>query len=343
MLSIISKYLGYVQRAIPIAADNAPSLSANPEKWEPIGIGDFLKLEIPPREMLLSPVLPESSLSMVYAPRGMGKSLFSMSVGLVVASGGVFLGWSAQKPRRVLYVDGEMAIVDLKERLAAISAGLGIEVPNENFRILAADQTESGINLSEADGQRALEALLDGVDLLILDNLSTLCTTGSEAASDAWIPMQNWLLGLRRKSIAVLLVHHAGVNGRQRGTSRREDALDVVMALKRPPDYSPDEGARFQVHFEKIRQRVDGFGEPFEARAATVLDDDGNNRLTWLSADLEPSLESQVAPLIAQGHTVREVAVRLNLSKSGVGRLRQKLMAEAAKPAEPESRIIGAG
>ena len=37
--------------------------------------------------------------------------------------------------------------------------------------------------------------------------------------------MQNWLLKLRRQGKSVLLIHHAGTNGRQRGTSRREDAL----------------------------------------------------------------------------------------------------------------------
>lgn len=338
MLNIISKYLG-LATATPIAIDNAPSLSViNCEKWQPVGIGDFLKLEIPSRELLLHPILPAASLSMTYGPRGTGKSLFTMTVGLVVASGGAFVGWSAQKPRRVLYVDGEMVTVELKERLAAIAAGLGIEVPNENFRILAADQTESGIKLGEADGQRALEALLDGVDLLILDNLSTLCTTGSEAASDAWIPMQSWLLSLRRKGIAVLLVHHAGVNGRQRGTSRREDALDVVMALRRPANYSPEEGARFEIHFEKIRQRVEGFGGPFEARAATVLGNDGKNRLTWSSAGIEPSPFAQAAELFANGLTVRQVADQLKLSKSKAGRLRQKAKADGGEsPKEPKA------
>ena len=121
-------------------------------------------------------------------------------------------------------------------------------------------------------GSGRLDPLLIGVDLVILDNLSTLCTNGSESASDAWVPMQNWLLKLRRQGIAVLLVHHAGTNGRQRGTSRREDALDTVIALRRPEDYSPEQGARFEVHFEKLRNRVDGDAAvPFEAKLDAIF------------------------------------------------------------------------
>ena len=35
--------------------------------------------------------------------------------------------------------------------------------------------------------------------------------------------------------------------------SKREDILDTVLSLKRPDDYEPTEGARFEVHFEKCR------------------------------------------------------------------------------------------
>jgi putative DNA primase/helicase len=117
-----------------------------------------------------------------------------------------------------LYVDGEMPLVSLQERLRDISAGFGTDIPNDGFRILAADNIEGGINLSLEEGQQALEPLLEDIDLIILDNLSTLLTSRSEAASDAWVPIQTWLLKLRRQGISVLLVHHAGTNGRQRGT-----------------------------------------------------------------------------------------------------------------------------
>ena len=38
------------------------------------------------------------------------------------------------------------------------------------------------------------------------------------------------------------------------------------MDQGRPEDYSPVQGARFEIHFEKLRNRVDGAGAvPFEA------------------------------------------------------------------------------
>jgi hypothetical protein len=116
--------------------------------------------------------------------------------------------------------------------------------------------------------------------------------------------------------------HHAGTNGRQRGTSRREDALDTVVALRRPEDYSPEQRARFEIHFEKLRNRVDAVGAmPFEARLDT-LEIDGQQRIRWSCCDLKPPLLMQAAELFEEGLTVREVAATLHISKSEAGRLR---------------------
>jgi hypothetical protein len=124
----------------------------------------------------------------------------SLSIGLAVASGSPLLRWQAPRKRRVLYVDGEMPLVSLQERLRAISKGLDDVIPNEGFRVLAADNTKNGLSIGSEEGQRGIDPLLSDVDLVIFDNLSTLCTNGSESASDAWVPMQNWLLKLRRQS-----------------------------------------------------------------------------------------------------------------------------------------------
>jgi putative DNA primase/helicase len=307
-----------------ITRPDVQSSSEAPQALHAFGLHEFLSIQMPPREMLLDPILPERSLAMLYAPRGIGKSWLSLSMSLAMASGQPLLRWDAPRQRSVLYVDGEMPLVSLQERLKLISGGLGNTVPNERFRVLAADHVPFGatLNLCSEEGQRALEPLLKGIDLLILDNLSTLCTTGSESASDTWVPMQNWLLKLRRQGVSVLLVHHAGVNGRQRGTSRREDALDTVIALRRPEDYLPEEGARFEVHFEKLRNRAEGAGAlPFEA-SIQGTGSNGQEAIHWNHRDLKPRLLNEAAQLFSEGMTVREVAVTLRISKSEAGRLR---------------------
>jgi putative DNA primase/helicase len=140
--------------------------------------------------------------------------------------------------------------------------------------------------------------------------------------------MQNWLLKLRRQRIAVLLVHHAGTNGRQRGTSRREDALDPVIALRGPEDYSPEQGARFEVHFEKLRNRVDGdAAAPFEAKLDAISADETAG-VRWPDCDLRPPVLKRAAELFRNGLSVREVAGTLRVSKTEAGRLRLRAVAD---------------
>jgi hypothetical protein len=217
-----------------------------------LGIDDLMAMEIPERELLLDPILPVKGLMMIHARRGGSKTFLALAIGLAVASGTCLLRWSAPKARRVLYIDGEMTLIDLQKRVAALKAGMGVDIRNDHFRLLAADHTDVPDLATEA-GQQALDPLLDGVDLLIVDNISTLCWASGDNSAGSWTPMQEWILRLRKRGLAVLLVHHSCKSGEQRGTSRREDVLDTVIGLRRSEDYEPRQGARFEVHVEKSR------------------------------------------------------------------------------------------
>jgi putative DNA primase/helicase len=140
--------------------------------------------------------------------------------------------------------------------------------------------------------------------------------------------MQSWLLGLRRRGISVLFVHHAGKGGQQRGTSRREDVLDTSMALRRPSDYSPTEGARFEVHLEKARGVVGEEAEPFEAKLQT--DEHGKQAWTWESH--KDALFARACALFGEGSTVRDAAEELGISRSACGRFHKRAKAEGLIP-----------
>src|SRR4051812_28037389 len=66
---------------------------------------ELVALIIAPRQLLLSPWLPEKGLTMLVAERGIGKTWIALNVAVAVATGGSFLGWKAPQARRVLYID----------------------------------------------------------------------------------------------------------------------------------------------------------------------------------------------------------------------------------------------
>ena len=98
------------------------------------------------------------------------------------------------------------------------------------------------------------------------------------------------------------------------------------MDQERPEDYSLVQGARFEIHFEKLRNRVDGAGAvPFEATLEPFTADERDG-IRWCSRDLVAPILKRAAALFADGLTVREVAAILRVSKSEAGRLRIQAM-----------------
>jgi hypothetical protein len=273
---------------------------------------EILNVVVPEREMLLAPILRAKDLAMVYGTTGFGKSWVAHSIALAVAEGGSTLGWKADRPRRVLLIDGELPLGTLQERLRALSGG---NLP-ATLTVLSGDVQDGGLRSLASDaGQKAVEPYLVGVDLVILDNLATLCGGLAENDSEAWYPVQSWLLSLRRAGHAVLFVHHAGKGGQQRGTSSREDVLDLVLSVQRPNDYDPEDGCRVEIRFQKSRGLTGRDSASIEAKLSS-----NGNRLAFLSQPLGEDMWRMAADLAAVGKTTRQIAEELGISQSSAGR-----------------------
>lgn len=304
------------------AKDNGltPSASKGPSPLKVLDLHSFLAKSIPPRRHLLYPILPEQGLVMLFAERGIGKTFTALHMAYAVACGGTVFNWYAEQPQPVLYIDGEMPAVAMQERLAAIVASFPNEAQENYFKVLTPDLQGDLLmpNLATEVGQEAIEPHLEGVKLVVVDNLATLCRHGRSNDEESWKPVQDWVLSLRRRGISVLLVHHASKSGAQRGTSAKEDILDTVIQLRRPSDYESNEGARFEVHLTKARGVVGDDAEPFEARL-NIQD----SIATWETKNLEVSQIEQIREL-APHMTVREIGEELDIHRSKVSRLCKK-------------------
>ncbi len=264
---------------------------------------------------------------MIYAKRGVGKTQFVMGFGYAVAAGAQFMGWSAPEPRKVLHIDGEMPAASLQQRLAELVKANDKEPPKGYLRIITPDLQPRGMpDLALLDGQMAIdEQVEDDTALIIVDNLSSLVRWGgSENDAESWLSVSEWALRHRAKGRAILFVHHAGKSGQQRGTSKREDLLDLVLALRHPTDYDPSQGARFEVHFEKARGLFGADVDPFEAALGT--DDQG--RQAWATSPLENSTYERSIELHGLGLSVTDIARELEVHKSTISRALQRAQHE---------------
>lgn len=294
-----------------------------------IAVLDFLAKDFPPRLWLVEGLIQERDITMLHAWRGVGKTHFVVHLAWSVASGAPFLRYQVPQPAGVLLVDGEMPQEDLQSRFSTCARSFGLELLAP-LRLLSADARQDGIpSLSTPPGQALIEAELDAfpdVRLLILDSISTLCGGGSpENEAESWTDMQRWLLKLRRRGVSPLIVHHNGKGGKQRGTSKREDVVSQSIHLKQPKDYSPSQGARFEVVLEKSRGVYGQDAEPFEARLVTSESD---GRATWAIKEPETDSSDKLLERLQGGMPIKEAYQDLGISRATAYRLKSKWQEE---------------
>jgi AAA domain-containing protein/primase-like protein/Homeodomain-like domain-containing protein len=289
---------------------------------EPLRVVDvhsFLNMEIAPRHMMLAPWLPYQSLSMIYARRGTGKTHLALGIAYAVAGGGEVLGWKAPEARKVLYIDGEMLAAPLQERLAAIIKGANFEPAPGMLNIVTPD-LQPGLmpDLATPEGQAAVEEVTpDDTRLIVVDSISSLMRgAGRENDAEFWLPIQEWALSERVKGRAVIFLHHANRRGEQRGTSKKEDALDVVLVLRPPPGHEPHKGAKFEVHIEKSRALCADF-TPIEAE---LIARDGGG-VAWAWKTVKDTLAERIRRMAEDGVPKNDIAEELHVNRSTVWRI----------------------
>ena len=246
---------------------STPAMTAKPaEPKEPIFnafarslvTSDELRtLELPKRKNLLGGFFCEDDFGFVYAARGVGKTWLGQAIAHAVASQSPLGPWQAgDDPTPVLYIDCEMPADLSRDRDRAVADAVVPKGKGGDLMYLHHDllfeRTGKTMNFGDVECQQALTRVLidNGRKLMILDNLSTGIRGVRENEGFDWENIQNWLLDLRHRHIAVLMLAHAGRNGEMRGTSKREDPASWIIKLTDAKE-SAGSGASFVSHFAK--------------------------------------------------------------------------------------------
>ena len=322
-------------RVLEIPAERIPGLQDLLDLPAPLALwkasvtaDQLLGMDVPVPRTLLGPIT-EGSLSMLYAPTGVGKSLLAYEMAWSIASGISMLDtgrktapprWEPGERCDAAIIDGEMPLSELKKRVAWQKQGRS----GDTLHLLTNDRTwqlyRQQVRLYTPDGRAMVDEYINtipGLRFLVLDNVGSLLTGMDEDSKHDLEPINDWLMGLRNRRIAVLQVHHTGKGGAQRGTSYREDPLDLVMRID--PLIDPEDGgpAHFNVLFTKSRIKRDFTTEGFNARF-----DNGE----WSFRSLtETRVDELVRIVELTGKFVaNDLCIEMNVKRSRLYALRRK-------------------
>jgi putative DNA primase/helicase len=298
---------------------NAEPVEPRDYEVRALTMAELMDRNFPPREQLLPPWLATSSLAMIHAQRGAGKTRFAMSVAYTVAAGTSMLDWHATRSRRVLYVDGELQATQLQLRVKV----LGAETPNLlllSRDILMREGRMTIPDLAMEEGRAFLDEIIgrEKIELIILDSLSTLMRSGVENDAESWAPIQDWLLQHRFHSRTVIIIHHEGRSGKPRGTSKREDVLDTIIRLEaiKDDDAVNDDEVTFGLTFTKTREFYGAEAAPLRLHLSTKL-----GTANWTHELQRDHVHEHAKKLQKDGLTQKEIAKELGLTQGRVSQI----------------------
>jgi len=207
-----------------------------------------------------------------------------------------------------------MRIEDLQTACATLPA----PAAEDHLRFLAMDVERDHLDLTQHSHRFRLEDHLDGTDLIILDNLATLAAGAGENAVETWQPIEAWAHQQSRAGRAIIFIHHSGRLGHQHGTTRREDRMDTIIALRpaAAPVQEQGRGLALELHLQKHRGTV----PPGTFPLAASLGPQG-----WISTRVESDPTAEIADLTREGHSIRTIAGLLGLPSATVHRLQRAI------------------
>lgn len=293
-------------------------------------MADFRKIEVPPKVYHLFPWSWRGAYIIVAGARGVGKTWFVLAMVDAITRGVQFGPWPCNEPVSCLVVEGELAMSDDQERIDLMNLSSDRKEPL--YILSDAYVCEvlkiPSLNIGKQETRDCLRDLVlrNNIKVIVLDNIASLTPGIDENSKLEWDDINQWAIGLRYAGVSVVMVHHLGKNGEQRGTSGREDNVDMSVKLLWPRSYQTTDGARFVVSFPK--KRVPHKLLPFLADLEMQCRPDENGKYAWVCAPVAKNTKLVVLDLLSKNDSQNHVAVLAGISKSQVSKLKAKFINE---------------
>jgi len=304
-------------------------------------VGEFLERQCEEMDWVLYPIIRRGERVMIYACSGVGKTWFVIFLAECLGAGGEMLGgkWKSLINKKLLFVEGEQGEVQFKERLGcAFEPGSA----KNNVKVLSAAVHGAPLpDLSTKEGQEAIEPYLSNMDVVVIDNINALAKGALGSDPESCAQFNAWINALSMRGITVIVLHHASRGGDSFGSSTKEFGLDLIIQLKRPKGYKPEQGTRFIIEFQKARNIS---GADIASLPVAVEHTNGRAKLVLekpSEVEQEDLLE-EVDALLRRGvKSARKVGDALGIDKNRAWRLIKEVKARAGASTDSDESANG--
>jgi hypothetical protein len=156
------------------------------------------------------------------------------------------------------------------------------------------------LNLELAETWEMLREYTDNADIIVIDPLTKFTVGHNSVVS--WSLLSAQLRRLTEQGKTIIIFHHEGKDGKQRGTTELDDEIDTKIHLQSLPRIKNGVLVTFEKHRDD--ETLGKALKPFELR----WDKGPNGLLKWETVDAEPSETKRWVPLSeAKNDPIRSV------------------------------------
>lgn len=238
---------------------------------KPINVTSFMQLPIPPMEWVVEGMFGVSQVGYLYSGTGKGKSLNAMLLNYSIATGKPFGRYKVSKPRKVLYLDGEMHPVEFQSRMQRMNlTDKDLEKFVTNFHYWNGLYGKDFPDLSNKDSYKEFFMFCteNDIEVVTIDNYFAMTRMKNYNDPQEVQKLEdNFVKVAKQWGIAILFVDHTNKSGSDYGTVTKLGFAEFALKI------SYDQETKM---FTLSRTKARSFGMDFDDMVYRISPEDNS-------------------------------------------------------------------
>lgn len=232
---------------------------------KPINVTSFMQLSIPPMDWIVEGMFGASQVGYLYSGTGKGKSLNAMLLNYAIATGKPFGRYKVVKPRKVLYLDGEMHPIEFQNRLRRLNpTDKDYEKFINNFFYWNGLYGDGFPDLSDKESYKEffLFCTEHEIDVVTIDNYFAMTRMKNYNDPQEVQKLEdNFVKVAKQWGIAILFIDHTNKSGNDYGTVTKLGFAEFALKISYDQEskmftMSRTKGRSFNMDFEDMVYRI---------------------------------------------------------------------------------------